>query len=850
MFHHHALRIVIILCLLPIFKKIRKFATKHKKLFFSGKTSNSISGSSSRVTSDSVNIIAKDNHLHNNNVTSSHFSRTPNGLASFARGEHVLQLGGVPRRPFMGPAQQNGNAVHNNNNNVNHVGNDFYLHKKFKKVTATVDAAPSSSSSGSGSSASNSGSKSTEASGSSSSSAPSTSSSSSGMVYKPKFRIKSDIETVEAAQEPPQPKPLSLVSPREKTSPIPATPAPDVLEPVVKSVVSGSAITDVRSGSSGSGNASVILISSRQPMSPSAVSPLPSSSSAISESQSVHAAMYGEPGRISRDARLDRKSLDDRISKIIDENQSILEFEWPEQFTKMLKNHTSRGQSSLQRTSHLLSGGSTTELPSSPALTSSNILAHSHHHNGLLRQSSTSSVDMPTSGGSVELLPTSPHHHNSLLNSNGMVHTNGRSAAEIAFKHGAAAEMHHFPLSIAGGASSSSVTGPTDLSYGALSGNNNNGGAVITTNTGCPSPASSTGSTSSSTTSSSSMVPKKRRRLSPTPSRLCGGEVSELPVNEASGGKNYFQDVDMTVRVSNCGPSGAKVTIRTNNGTISGGSVQTAAAIGAPVDFTKMIDTVPSPLPLVKPQNGTIFFPGPGPSSNNTLLSQQVKPLSLVSNKASGENSPSAIPGQKPPKSPRGRPPRKKSVPEATIVSSDCATSRASSLGSSLLGLDATCPPPEIPSRQTSEDTPSTPKLLPSTTSVASIPTSTTITLLSVSPGMKLPEAMKSSIAEPEVTSNSDNGATAKEKSSSPTGTSENANPDKETPFRVVPTPTQNPKRPTFLALKPVNTNSKKTDPGVLPSPETPRVAKPYNQMTINGELIIFYRELYTSACI
>ncbi|ODN01093.1 Transcription factor HIVEP2 [Orchesella cincta] len=679
-----------------------------------GKTTGS---SESNNVSDCV-AITKDNH---NSLTSSHFSRAPNGSSSFARGDHVLQLGGIPRRPFMGPAQQNGNAVHHNNNNinVNNGGNDFYLHKKFKKVTATVDVTPSTSAS---SSNGNSTGQSSEASGATNCAGSSTNSSS-GMVYKPKFRITSDLEALETAheeQQQQQPKATPLLSPREKASPIPATPAPEV--PIMKPVTHFDNHVDNQYASNSGGGSSIYITSkhgSAVTVSPVYTSPAASSSGSSSS---------GEPARISKELRLDRKSLDDRISKIIVENQTLLE--WPEQFTKMLKNHTTRGQSSQQR--NLLSGGSTTELTSS-SMPSSLLSHHNSHHNGLIRHSSSSS-DMSSSGGSVELLTSSPHHqHHSLLNN-----VNGgcsRSVAEVmAFKH-SIGEIHSFPMA------SSSAMAPTDLSFGAHN-------SATARSRSCSPVASSTISTSSTTTSSS-MVPKKRRRLSPTPSRLCGGEVSELPVNEPAGGKNYFQDVDMTVRVSNCGPSGAKVTIRTNNGTNSGGSVQTG--MGAPVDFSKMIDTVQSPLPNMKHPNGAMFFSSPGPSSSSSMLPGN-KPLSLVSTKSEGSIMSLASVEQKPPKSPRGRPPRKKSVPETV----ECETTPASS---SLLRFVP--PPSEIPSRPKSSDPVITPKLLP---------------------------------------------------------------------------PPQNPKRPTFLALKPVNTNSKKTEPGVLPSPETPRVAKPYNQMTINGQ--------------
>ncbi|CAL8143862.1 unnamed protein product [Orchesella dallaii] len=764
-----------------------------------GKTTGS---SGSNNISECV-AITKDNH---NSLTSSHFSRAPNGSASFARGDHVLQLGGIPRRPFMGPAQQNGNAVHHNNNNninVNNGGNDFYLHKKFKKVTATVDVTPSTSAS---SSNGNSTGQSSEASGATNCAGSSANSSSSGMVYKPKFRITSDLEALETAQQPPRP--TQLLSPREKTSPIPATPAPEV--PIMKPVTiidNNVSIIDTQYIGSSSGCSGPIYMGSKY-SSAVTISPVYTSPAASSSGSSS-----GEPMRISKELRLDRKSLDDRISKIIVENQARLE--WPEQFTKMLKNHTTRGQNS-QRTNHLLSGGSTTELTSS--VSSSLVSHHNSHHNGLIRHSSSSS-DMSTSGGCVELLPTSPHQHNSLLNNgNG---GSSRSVAEVlAFKH-SIAEIHPFPMA------SSSAMAPTDLSFGAHN--------SATRSRSC-SPVTSTVISTSSTTTSSSMVPKKRRRLSPTPSRLCGGEVSELPVNEPAAGKNYYQDVDMTVRVSNCGPSGAKVTIRTNN---SGGSVQTG--MSTPVDFSKMIDTVQSPLPLKHP-NGAIFFPSSGPSS----MLPGNKPICLVSTKSDGPSLSSGFihSEQKTPKSPRGRPPRKKSVPETVPV--DCETTVAGIQGGSSL-LRFVPPPPEIPSRPKSSDPVITPKLLPPP-QVAGIPSATTSSLLPVTTTVvsSFPPRKNNLVVANVVSTSSTVQTTSavatpitsssSSQSASPTLKSENANPEKETPFQVVPNPSQNPKRPTFLALKPVNTNSKKTEPGVLPSPETPRVAKPYNQMTINGQ--------------
>jgi len=338
------------------------------------------------------------------------------------------------------------------------------------------------------------------------------------------------------------------------------------------------------------------------------------------------------------------------------------------------------------------------------------------------------------------------------------------------------------------------------------------------------------------------IVPKKRRRLSPTPSRLCGGEVSELPVSEVTPtNKGYYQDVDMTVRVSNC--SGAKVTIRTNNGSGSGGSLQSSVGYGRLID-----SAVPSPIAINAGNSSSLFF-----SPNSLVNNLDCKPLSHSGDGirlSSREPSSTSIPmGKSSPSyssttSSGGKGKRKhpqslsssSRVPEITveplplkmtlgdnnnklpkkellresIVLSKEVNHKPSSLSST---------PPEFPSPKIGLNPPPPPSI-----EVKASPVS-----LKVSPG----EHHQQQLQQQSPTSNIIKTPSSEEKTSLPPPASPS---NKSTPFQVLQSTSTNPKRPNFLALKPVNSVPKKSDVGVLPSPETPRVAKSYNQMFINGK--------------
>ncbi|CAG7730339.1 unnamed protein product [Allacma fusca] len=491
------------------------------------------------------------------------------------------------------------------------------------------------------------------------------------------------------------------------------------------------------------------------------------------------------PGKLNGEKRMDRQSLDDRISKIIDENQSILST-WPEHLTKKLKSHVQRHQQQLQQqqqqqlqqisqltqrnnTMVIMSGGSATESPL--ALTGFN---------------------SPTPPTGIKLRPieltTVPVSPPLLLRSHsdaGGLYNTSVTTAELS---------PHISLKAPG---------------------------VATTTESYPQSDQALLSVSSTGSSSSTVVPKKRRRLSPTPSRLCGGEVAELPTHEplmsVPGNKAYYQDVDMTVRVSNCGTSGAKVTIRTN-GSSSNNSV---------INYNRLIDVPSSPLKMPESSSSSS-------SSSSSIVSDQsslfirATPTPISFEKGLPEKDSVNLPAPSPPNDlkigkPRGRPPKKGRTEPLQIISNLTSVSPASDPSSKLRALVS--PPSTFPNAAITATTNTT---TTTTTSGASrIPFPSGVLSpqqLSLSPPSNLikVESVKTEIEENE----KDTFVTPKV-----TGVSGSTSPK---PL-LLQSSTPNPKRPTFLALKPVNAFTKKSEPGVLPSPETPRGARTYSQMYING---------------
>ncbi|XP_021948575.1 serine-rich adhesin for platelets isoform X2 [Folsomia candida] len=517
----------------------------------------------------------------------------------------------------------------------------------------------------------------------------------------------------------------------------------------------------------------------------------PPTSASISSSSSNQGDSDADAGKVCKVLRLDRQSLDDRISKIIDENQSLLE--WPEHFTKKLKSHTSRNSTSSQRTNQLtiMSGGSTTELvqsssKSNPPTPLTHLgqqsslhppLHHNqhnhHHHNGLVRHSS---FDMTSSGGTVEFLtnPLILKAQADLLKnsfSNGIPESTSPSSL---------ADLVSFPLALAANASSL-------------------------------------------------MVPKKRRRMSPTPSRLCGGEVSELPMSEVSLSKNYYQDVDMNVRVNNC--SGAKVTIRTSNGSGSGEwSVQSVAA----ANFGRFMEQVQVPSsPHLVMDSTSLFFPNHHHNNNNGPLSLSTKGVERErENEESSSSylmtSNSAQDNSKGYKGASKSPPKRKNSRHSKTISTTVEQQQL------LL------PPPPPISGPVALDL----KLIPNSKPFA-VPT---MNCKVSSPGFPsapappLPHKAPTCVSPPKRSPQNGSAPVTPPQarashSSSQNETTSPKEPKHQSSSQTAPLPSSNsnPKRPNFLALKPVNNVLKKFDAGVLPSPETPRVAKSYNQMSING---------------
>jgi hypothetical protein len=494
--------------------------------------------------------------------------------------------------------------------------------------------------------------------------------------------------------------------------------------------------------------------SSTSPSSCSPISHIKDEESAPSSRKSSSSSGVSvEPGKIAKGLRLDRQSLDDHISKLIDKNQSILE--WPEHFTKKLKSHTSRNSSSSHNNHHnhqrtnqvaIMSGGTTELHPCSSSMGSSS----SHHHriaNGLVRHSS---YDMNSSGGTVEFLtnPLILKAQNELLNCGAFSQVVQNVAADFSSSiRPSIAELSALPLATAAAASL--------------------------------------------------IVPKKRRRLSPTPSRLCGGEVSELPVNEAASSKNYYQDVDMTVRVSNC--SGAKVTIRTNNGNTNGGSIQSA------VTFGRLIDKVPSPIAINAGNSSSLFY-SPNKAPVTCLEMNHHKPVgqqqqSITCEPLIMDNDSSSVtkrPGKR--KAPSSK------IPDVTLEPLP-------------FRLGTTAPPLSSDKKNEMKEPTGISRERNLNLSLSRNSGSTTTTLLE-KPTVVLQQGKETK-------------KTAEEKVQSKLPP-----PSDETLLQVRQQSSTNPKRPNFLALKPVNSAPKKIDVGVLPSPETPRVAKSYNQMFINGMII------------
>lgn len=322
---------------------------------------------------------------------------------------------------------------------------------------------------------------------------------------------------------------------------------------------------------------------------------------------------------------------------------------------------------------------------------------------------------------------------------------------------------------------------------------------------------------------SSLMVPKKRRRLSPTPSRLCGGEVevSELPVNEMSHPRNFYQDVH-ELRVNNC--SGAKVTIRTSNGSGSGGSVQSG------VSFGRYMEPANLPSPHLTLDGSSLFFPSNN-TNNGPYLSMKRESDKMFQEREKDDfhhdqpsisNSGRGYRGNNTNKSPK----RKNSRPSKTAMNTP----------EQLLSLP---PPPQIPG--------------PSSLQALDMKISRTkpSATLNVSPlSLVIPSAASSSFSKKGIHALPVATAISPPKRSPnlatllppprelPSGLSlvNKETLTKDSSFQLLSNANGNPKRPNFLALKPVNNVVKKGDVGVLPSPETPRVAKSYNQMSINGK--------------
>ena len=552
----------------------------------------------------------------------------------------------------------------------NGIASDFYLHKKFKKI-ADVSDDNLSTTGGTGSASedgdwkqnkeqnnrsnvtSNNGSSATTSSSNlcngqaSNEQGPSGSSSasSSSVVYKPKFRI---VDAASPQEETFQPAPttssMSSASALSSTPPLAATeykPSPPISPPGEKKIV---------------------------------------------------------PGKINGE-RMDRQSLDDRISKIIDENQSILNSitePWG-------KKHRSRQQSQ--------------SIPADLSSGRNGIVIMSGGSLGNERTPPPSTTVRPVEA--VTVLPVAP----------------------VSVRSHSDAGGHIMPAE-----------------------------AKI-------SPENSTEVLAAASGGNTTVVPKKRRRLSPTPNRFCGGEVSELPAQEASSvTKSYYQDVDMTVRVSKCGTSGAKVTIRTSNGSTAG-------------SYSRLLD-VPSTSPLKIPQpdllrgEPTVVLVHTGGTVEQQQRTSHLSPLRY---------SPPSHFSEK--QALKGRPPKKGKIESLGHESPVPIVAGATSpLTSVIVNAAVKAPPPSSP-------IPAKPTQVSPPVSAASVMEVTVI---------------KTEVEEPEV-SKANSGAMSP-------------------PPLLLQSSAPNPKRPNFLALKPVNPWPKKADPGVLPSPETPRGARTYNQMYINGK--------------
>jgi len=427
-----------------------------------------------------------------------------------------------------------------------------------------------------------------------------------------------------------------------------------------------------------------------------------------------------QPKKISP-VRIDRQSLDDRISKIIDENQSILA-QTPEPVNKRMRNSWKSSNPSCQPKSNsqftIMSGGFTTEIRShvnAPVNPPGKGLTRSYSCTEYL----TGSGNNPSS---------------SLLVSKNSANPSTLFCTSSSSSSKSSSFVSNFLPSASADSNSSSSSCGKMVKQSSLDSGSSDGVKIPSVN------------------SNFVAIPKKRRRLSPTPSRLCGGEVSELPMKEVLPvTKSFFQDVDMTVRVSNC--SGAKVTIRTNNGS-------NKESLQSVMNFNRR-----SELPCASSEVSSLLYSDP---LRDTLA---------------GSRDGSGIKGE-----------------DFTVCNLKVTIGEV--MGLTGRSCDAMSGKSDA---------------LVSTFSSSAL-------VMSKASSVVVTELCNKMIASVSAAC-SDSGMMSVE-------SVQTAQKSGSSNSRIVNCV----KRPTFLPLRPAGFN-KKTDSVVLPSPDTPRVAKTFNQVSINGKL-------------